>query len=156
MLERLTELYAEWSRPDRALAMKAELEQSAADEIQPLAAPGPRRCRSHGCPSEATTTWPQQAVLVWSGKKYKHCHLQADKQQDRGGCAPAEPCLTMRRPGKPRYQIFGTQYADLDALLWKNPGCAIKPGRPTRQTSWRQPGRRAGRSDLHPALSAIT
>jgi tetratricopeptide (TPR) repeat protein len=84
VLERLEELYARWDKPDRAAEVRAELEQSGVREIGPLSPPPFARGTANPIPVQKQPR-PGRNDPCWcgSGKKYKHCHLRTDQQQDR-------------------------------------------------------------------------
>ena len=85
VLERLEELHTEWDKPDRASERRAELEQSVEREVRPLSTPPTAPVPIIRMPAQKQPR-PGRNDPCWcgSGKKYKRCHLPADKQQDQG------------------------------------------------------------------------
>jgi len=85
VLERLEELHTEWDKPDRASERRAELEQSVEGEVRPLSPPPTAPVSIIRMPAQKQPR-PGRNDPCWcgSGKKYKRCHLPADKQQDQG------------------------------------------------------------------------
>ncbi len=85
-LDRMGELYVQWGKPNRALEMRAELEQSGERVPLPVSPPPPASVSMSPTPIHRQPR-PGRNDPCWcgSGKKYKHCHLRVDKEQKRGG-----------------------------------------------------------------------
>jgi len=85
ILERMEELYVQWDKPDRAAEIRAELEQSGERMPLPASPPPPAPVPISRMPVHRQPR-PGRNDPCWcgSGKKYKHCHLLADKEQERG------------------------------------------------------------------------
>jgi hypothetical protein len=86
VLDRMQRLYTEWNKPERAAEMRAELMQTRETKRRPLATP-PTGMAPISQMTAQKRPRPGRNDPCWcgSGKTYKRCHLQADKQQDRDG-----------------------------------------------------------------------
>jgi hypothetical protein len=75
VLERLAEIYGEWGRPDEQAPVAAQLAKLRQAQAGYGSAPVVR------VPDPASKGKPGRNEPCWcgSGRKYKHCHLQADQ-----------------------------------------------------------------------------
>jgi hypothetical protein len=85
VLERLDEMYTEWGKPDRAAEIRAQLQQPEEPTVRsPSASPRPPVPASRVPARKQVRPGRNDPCWCGSGKKYKHCHLREDQEQERG------------------------------------------------------------------------
>lgn len=82
VLERLHDLYQEWPKPQEAAIVAQELSALAQPPLRPTPKPVPLvAAASAKAPPAQVQARPKRNDPCWcgSGKKYKHCHMKADR-----------------------------------------------------------------------------